>query len=141
MSDAQLIFSSSKQSGEWPILHPQVRVIVQCIANIHDLLGWDTEVTSCVRLPGEIPGESGVHATGRACDCVARMRPNSCPGPIAVVAPVVASLMNFIFRRHDQFSSVLWHSVGYGFHYHAQVPYDPSYNDLAGVAPQIADKF
>lgn len=131
-----LRFSSDRQKNEWPHLHPKVREIVMRIAQIHDLLGWDTEVTSCVRRSGEIPGDSGVHVTGRAADCVARLRPNSCSEPVAQVAPVIQKLMNYVYPRQDQFASVLWHSFGYGFHYHVQVPWSADYKDLNGSVPE-----
>lgn len=135
------LFKTDKQRDELPLLHPKLPKILSAIVTIHDVLGWDTEVTSCVRRPDEIPGESNVHATGRAFDCVARHRSDGCKVPVVEVAPMIAKLLNAKFPRQDQFSSVLWHSAGYGFHYHVQVPFDPAYKELGGIVPVRGDKF
>lgn len=123
---------------EWEHLHPKVKSIYEVLFIIFDQMGYELEVTSMLRRANTIPGESNVHATGRALDCVPRRKKWTERIIRADEYKIVSSFINFLYPRKDNKSTCLWHDRGLGFHYHVQVPFDPKYLDLLGAIPFVA---
>jgi hypothetical protein len=130
-----VLFSNLENETEWQSLHPKVKRLATALAA--KLLHYDADaiVTSCIRPLGQIPGESGVHATGRAADLVPKFR--------AVATKerqleVIAEELNLEFPRKDGKKSVVYHkdSDGCGCHFHLQVPWSADYQDLQGHIPK-----
>lgn len=98
---------------------------------LFQMLQCDAEVTSLLRLPGEIPGDSGVHVTGRAGDVVPK-RWDRQYMDLSKLGPAIEALFNVMHPRKDTKPSCLWHD-GTGWHFHLQVPFDQAFTDLKGA--------
>jgi hypothetical protein len=126
-------FQKPDKSYQLQYLHPKVLEIFEAICKALNANDYDVEITSMVRPVGTVKGESGVHATGRALDCVPRGK--------KVDDDFMNNLENTInvnYPRKDGRLTCLWHSVkgGGGYHFHIQVPRDDKYTDLEGFVPQ-----
>ena len=102
-----------------------------------NLKGFKVDITSMVRPAGQIPGESGVHATGRAIDCIPVETKES--GPVTTREMTeLADIFCRLFPRDDGKTPLMWHQVagGGGYHFHIQCQATSSYRDLAGSVPQ-----
>lgn len=112
-------------------MHSGVRIMVTELAQLLVVMQSDAEVTSILRMPGEIDGDSGVHVTGRAADVVVK-RWNRQYQDMTKLGPIIESFLNELHPRTDGKPSCLWHE-GTGWHFHLQVAYDPSFTDLMGA--------
>lgn len=127
-------FKDVDKSHQYWVLHPKVRDVFEVICKILNFNGFQVEITSMVRPPDTIQGESGVHATGRAIDLIPKGQPIS-----ESFMRDIESAINLSFPRKDKKNTCLWHSVpgGGGFHFHLQVAYDQSYTDLKGFVVNL----
>ena len=126
-----IIFKTEKQKSEWSKVHPKVRQMINQFAQIFILMQADCEVTSLLRMPNEIAGESGVHATGRAGDIVPKAW-NHQQIDMSELGPLLEKLSNLLNPRTDGKPSCLWHD-GTGWHFHVQTPSDQNFKDLMGA--------
>lgn len=121
-----LSFKAGVSPDEYQYLHPQAKVIVTLLQQMLAAMGLKTEVTSILRKPDTIKGESGVHATLRAVDIVPR-------GNTVIDAKMqtIAKCLNEIFERPDGKPAVIWH-LGTGYHFHIQVMATRGWIDAKG---------
>lgn len=138
LKEVELFFRPKIDPDQWQYLHPAVRFIFYFLRQNCEAFGCDLVITSMIRPVGSIPGESGVHATGRALDCVPSPK-KDIGGPntyrVYDFSKKLADLANVVFKRADNKLSVIFHNTGSGNHFHIQVPYDYAYQDLKGVKP------
>ena len=107
------------------LLHPGVLAIYGFIANISlNRCGLIPSITSTIRLKTT---DSGIHEVGCALDC-SRMQYEE--NGTAVLGNIPTDIINEMvqkaneaFPRHDKYKSVIYHDVGYGPHFHIQVPF------------------
>ena len=117
-------FRAEKQEKEFDYIHPRLRELFRVCVSILNARRLNVTVTSILREPGQISGESGVHATLRAIDFVT----NSTP----MINADIAAKINALFPRGDGKPTLMWHDVGYGAHFHLQVPWTQDFKDAAG---------
>lgn len=130
-------FRTPELSYQFSGLHPALVRMFYLLAHFINELGFKVEITSMVRPAGQIPGESGVHATGRAIDFVPMETKTS--GPVTVrEMSEIADVFNRYFPRDDHKLMFIYHSVdgGNGYHFHIQVPHTQGWIDLKGVVPK-----
>lgn len=131
------VFKKGIREEEWAYIHPKLKAIYARIQDLAKARQNLVEITSMIR---PHTTDSGVHATGRALDCVPRRQSNRyCEFDLC---RSIVEAVNKEFPRKDKFSTALWHDVGLGFHIHLQVPQDPLWKDLLGLIPkesEIAD--
>lgn len=118
-------FRSQAQEIEYNYIHPKLRALVMDLERWLSLKELDLYVTSIYRAPGTIKGESGVHGTLRALDCI--------PDGKDWEADDMARLAEFMNDRHprrDGKPSVIWHSHrGGGLHFHLQVAWTKDFDE------------
>lgn len=139
MTELTVRFKEGVNPNEWDYLHPRVKVVFETLAILMMRCGLDVEITSMLRKPGTIAGESGVHATGRALDCVPRIKSKDSSKTRLDYRFMqkTADFLNLVFTRSDQKNTVIWHDVGaHGWHFHLQVQAERSWRDLTGVIPE-----
>lgn len=117
-------FRSDKQKDEYDYIHPRLRELFLVCVAILNARGMNPVVTSILRKPGQVPGESGVHATLRALDFVTGASP--------IINAELAQKINSLFPRSDGKPTLMWHDVGYGLHFHLQVPWTNNFKDADG---------
>ncbi len=130
-------FKDPEKSFQFTALHPACIRMFQLLAHFLNEIGFGVMITSMVRPANLIPGESGVHATGRAIDFVPVATKKS--GPVTVLEmKEIAEVFNKYFPRDDKKDMFMYHSVdgGGGFHFHIQIPQTRDYMDLKGVVPK-----
>lgn len=146
MTTKELLFRPSLNQDDWDALHPLVHEIYFFIEALVNQCGLNLVVTSMVRKKDQIPGESGVHSTGRALDCVAEVQ--TVKGSInhqTIIADrdltcrLITSLCNIVYFRQDRKQTVIYHNVTSGNHFHIQVPWDSRYEDLNGSSVMAKD--
>lgn len=121
-------FRSDKQAKEYCHIHPRLKALTLDLERYLGLKGLDVYVTSILRKPGNIKGESGVHSTLRALDCI----PDGKDWEVSDMKKL-AKFMCQQWPREDGKPSVLWHSHrGGGWHFHLQVPWTKDFKDAAG---------
>lgn len=135
MNELKVTFKAGLNPNEYNVLHPGLEGPLETVVFLLDRLGYDTEITSMLRMPGRIKGESNVHSTGRAIDCVPRMRENS-RKPYTPNMQMIATMVNASYKRNDQKLTCLYHDSGLGNHFHIQVMATADFKDLRGVMPQ-----
>lgn len=118
-------FRSEKQKTEFDYVHPRLRELFYVCVYILNARKLEPVMTSILRMPGQIPGESGVHATLRALDFVTSAAPT--------INADIAQKINALFPRADNKPTLMWHDVGYGLHFHLQVPWTTDFPDAAGT--------
>ena len=128
-------FKEGVNPAEYEVLHPALKKPLELIAVCLDHLGYDTMITSMLRKANTIPGESNVHATGRALDCVPVARDGKRVNASKSDMQRIAAQVNSSYRRRDQKLTCLFHNTGLGNHFHVQVPWSKDYKDLHGVMP------
>lgn len=115
-------------------LHP--KMMEGPVAMLLDLLNrvhYNVKFTSFIRPAGIIPGESGVHATGRAVDLVPLSRKNQFIN--MKLMTMICYIINQAFPRTDGKQCCMWHNTGSGFHFHIQWPWDKNFKDFDGSVP------
>ena len=118
-------FRGRQQEIEYGFVHPNLRYVVLDLERWLGLKGLDLHITSIYRAPGTIEGESGVHGTLRALDCI----PDGKEWNSAEMKKL-AAYMNQRHPRPDGKKTVLWHSHrGGGIHFHLQVPWTKDFNE------------
>lgn len=117
-------FKNDSLSNELDYVHPRLRELFYTCVAILNAKGLSPVVTSILRKRGEIPGESGVHSTLRAMDFVTSAK--------AQTNADIAQKINALFPRADGKPTLMWHDVGYGEHFHLQVPWTPNFMDANG---------
>lgn len=130
-------FRDPEKSYQLSALHPALIRMFYLLSHFINELGFKVEITSMVRPANTIPGESGVHATGRALDFVPIETPKS--GPVTVrEMSEIADVFNRYFPRDDKKLMFMYHAVdgGNGYHFHIQIPQTKDYLDLKGVVPK-----
>jgi len=111
------------------------------LCHILNEMGYDVIITSMVRPLKTVNGESGVHATGRAIDCIPMKRSDVKTIQTSTAydqeMKIVADCINKMLPRKDGISTIMWHQVagGGGLHFHIQTPWSPTYKDLKGLVP------
>lgn len=122
-----MIYSFKDPSKSWELqkLHPKVVDIFYLLCEVLKFYNADVMITSMIREKNTIPGESGVHSTGRALDCVSSLSPEKCQK----IAELIDKLLP---ERKDKKRQVMFHEVdqGNGLHFHIQVEWSSSYKDL-----------
>lgn len=127
-------FRDTDRSHEYWCLHAKVREIFEVLVQVLSVHGYATEITSMVRMADSIPGESNVHSTGRALDCIPKEKELN----ESLMERIAFSFCN-MFPRTDGKDIMLWHSFkGGGLHFHIQVPTTKDYQDLKGFVPKMA---
>lgn len=130
-------FRNPEKSYQFSALHPACIRMFQLVAGLLNEMGFDVMITSMVRPANTVPGESGVHATGRAIDFVPVENHNS--GPVTVREMTeITDFLNRRFQRDDGKLMFLYHSVdgGGGYHFHIQIQSTKDYTDLKGIVPK-----
>lgn len=130
-------FKDPAKSFQFPALHPPLIRMFYLLAHFLNEIGFKVEITSMVRPAGTIPGESGVHATGRAIDFIPIETKTS--GPVTVrEMSEIADVFNRYFPRDDHKLMFMYHAVdgGNGYHFHIQTPITRDFLDLKGVVPK-----
>jgi hypothetical protein len=134
-------FRNPEKARQYDYLAPSLQKMFCLLCHILNDMGYDIIVTSMVRPVSTIANESGVHATGRAIDCVPIKRANvksvESSADYDQKMKIVAECINRMLPREDLKHTVVWHQVigGGGLHFHVQVPASKDYKDLAGVIP------
>lgn len=130
-------FKPGVNQDEYQYLHPKLRPMIEWLALSLSAMDCDLQITSMLRKPNAILGESNVHATGRAIDLVPRARKTKTNAIHSSDMQKLADTMCIIWRRNDQKRSALWHSMnGGGLHFHLQVQATKDYADLKGEIPK-----
>lgn len=124
---------ADNQKREWSYLHPETRKIAVLLSQTLEAVNYGARITSMIRPKDTIPGESGVHSTGRAIDIV----PIVAGGEVYrfSVYELITEYFNRLFPRIDGHETVIWHDKGSGYHFHIQVPWSQDYTDLKGYVP------
>lgn len=125
MREIALTFKEGLNKDEYLYLHPRTKEGVELLAVMLSHMGLVPEITSILRPPGSIAGESGVHATLRACDVVGRGNVDH------KQMQVLADALNVIFARADRYPFCLYHD-GTGWHFHIQAMKTPGWIDAKG---------
>ena len=100
-------------------------------------MDFDVLVTSMLRVPNSITGESNVHATGRALDLIPLRVPGG-PDITANKMNALAECLNRLYPRADKKPLCMWHNVNNsGWHVHIQVPATKDFKDLDGTIPKF----
>lgn len=134
-------FRNPEKSREFDYLAPSLQKMFMLLCHILNAMSYDVIITSMIRKPDTIDGESGVHATGRALDCVPLKRSDvkqlETSADYDQKMKIVADCINKMLPRQDERSTVIWHQFpgGGGLHFHIQVPYDSKFKDLKGSIP------
>lgn len=133
-------FRNPDKAREFNYLAPSLQKLFYLVSHVLNSMNYDVVVTSMVRLNGTIRNESGVHATGRAIDCIpVSQNPNfkEKEADFHKKMQIVAQCINQMLPRQDGKECVIWHEVpgGGGLHFHIQVPWSKDYKDLAGKIP------
>lgn len=133
----QYKFKDPSKEYQYKYLHPKVREDFELLCHILNKRGYAVVITSMVRPKDTIPGESGVHATGRALDCVPIATRKSGPMSFNDMSDI-AYFMTKAYPRMDDKAPVIWHEVpgGNGYHFHIQAEYGADYRDLRGDTPK-----
>jgi hypothetical protein len=147
MIDVTYTFRNPENSRQFNYLAPSLQKMFYLLCHILNDMQYDVIITSMVRPPDTVKDsngnvtESGVHATGRALDCVPMKRSNVKSVQTSVAydqeMKIVADCVNKMLPRQDGKSTLIWHQVngGGGLHFHIQVPWGPLFKDLKGVVP------
>jgi hypothetical protein len=130
---------------EWNFIHPQVQAMFNYMQWIWNEAGFDLVITSMIRPAGTIKGESGVHATGRALDCVPRRRMDGFmrldSDEMQDYCQLIESLVEYTFKRADGKRSCIYHNHrGGGWHFHLQWHAGAGWRDLQGVVPKAPEE-
>lgn len=135
MLSVQYSFRDPSKAREFGYLHPSLQKLFYLCVHILNCKGYDVEVTSMVRNKYAIPGESGVHSTGRAIDFIPVQQKGGPAISLRLMKNMEAAL-NSLFERADGKATLLWHRQGSGgFHHHLQVASTGDYKDLEGKVP------
>lgn len=134
-------FRNPAKSREFDYLAPNLQKMFYLLCHILNDMSYDVIITSMLRLPDTIDGESGVHSTGRAIDCIPLRRSDvnivETSQDYDTKMKIVADCINKMLPRADGKSTIIWHQFpgGNGLHFHTQVPYNVNYKDLKGIIP------
>lgn len=111
-------FKGDVNPDDWNRIHPDVKHVFETLAFLFDRIGYDLEITSMIR-PHIL--DTGIHAKGRAIDCVPRKTENSRVFVDPAMCQKICVFLGLLYRRPSTFPIAIYHDAGTGFHFHLQV--------------------
>lgn len=137
MIDLRYEFRNPERAREFQYLHPHLRRLFMLVCHILNDMEFDVLITSMIRPADTISAESGVHATGRAIDCVPMARSKMQFDKLDLQMKLLCECLNKMYPRKDSKPLIMWHEVkgGGGLHLHVQVPWTADFKDLTGKIP------
>lgn len=131
-----LRFHPGLKKDDFFLLHPSlIEVTAYFLDYVLGKYQVRPTITSMIR-PKK--SDSGVHETGRALDLSRHEHDFDIKKVNAykIVRSIpeeecnrIVRMMNSIYVRDDDLTTIMWHDAGFGWHFHIQVPFEPVFQE------------